>query len=255
MERVVIEGNGIEYRWVGPRPGDAPTLVFLHEGLGCVAMWRDFPDRAADATGWGVLVYSRWGYGGSDRRPLPWPIDHMEQEGMHALPLLIDALDVGDHVLWGHSDGASVALVNAGHRRDPRLRGVISVAAHVFGGEEVGVRSIADAARRFEHGELRSRLARHHADVDGAFHGWADTWLAPGFAGWSIERFLAGIEVPTLVVQGEEDQYGTLDQVRRIEAGITAPRTTLVLPACGHHPHLERPEEALQATVRFVADL
>ncbi len=218
-------------------------------------MWRDFPDRVAGATGWGVLVYSRWGYGGSDPRPLPWPIDHMEQEGEAGLPALLAALDVGEHVLWGHSDGASVALVNAGHTQNPELRGVISAAAHVFGGESIGVRSIADADTRFRDGGLRDRLIRHHADVDGAFHGWADTWLHPGFMDWTIERYLPGITVPTLVIQGDNDQYGTLDQVRRIVAGMDPSPETLVLPGCGHHPHLEQPERVLEATVAFIERL
>ena len=187
MASVDVGGHRIEYRWVGPEVGEAPTMVFLHEGLGCVAMWRDFPDQVAEATEWGVLVYSRWGYGGSDARPLPWPIDHMEEEGETGLAALLNALDIGDHVLWGHSDGASVALVNAGHRRDPRLRGVISTAAHVFGGEEIGVQSISDADARFREGDLRDRLSKYHHDVDGAFHGWADTWLHPDFTDWSID--------------------------------------------------------------------
>lgn len=255
MALVDVGGHRIEYRWAGPGRGEAPTMVFLHEGLGCVSMWRDFPDQVAAATGRGVLVYSRWGYGGSDARPLPWPIDHMEQEGEEGLPALLDALDISDHVLWGHSDGASVALVNAGHRRDPRLRGVISAAAHVFGGEEIGVQSISDANARFRDGDLRERLSRYHDDVDGAFHGWADTWLHPGFMDWSIERYLPGIDVPALVIQGEEDQYGTLAQVDRIVAGMSPSPSTLILPNCGHHPHLEQPEKTLEATVAFVRSI
>ncbi len=255
MERIVVDGHGIEYRWTGRRRDGLPVLVFLHEGLGCAGMWRDFPDRVTEATGLSALVYSRWGYGGSDPRPLPWPIDHMEREGETGLPVLLDALGVGEYVLWGHSDGASVALVAAGHHDDARLLGVISAAAHVVGGEEIGVRSIADALDRFRNDDLRSRLARYHADVDGAFHGWADTWLHPDFAAWTIERYLPGITVPTLVVQGESDQYGTLDQVRRIVDGMVVPPSTLILPDCGHHPHLEQPERMLDATAAFVRGL
>lgn len=253
MERIEVDGHEIEYEWVGRAAGR--TIVLLHEGLGCVKMWRDFPGKLSAATGWGVLAYSRWGYGGSSSRPLPWPIDHMEQEGQTGLPDLLSALEVEEHILWGHSDGGSVALVNAGHRRDPRLLGVVSVASHVFGGEPAGLDSIRDAAARFEHGEFRDRLARYHHDVEGAFHGWADTWLHPEFADWTIERYLPGIGVPLLVIQGDDDRYGTLHQARAIAAGVPAPPATLILPGCGHHPHLDQPERVLEATRRFVEEL
>ena len=253
MDRIDVDGIGIEYRWIGPRSG--PVVVFLHEGLGCVTTWRDFPDRVADASGLGVVVYSRWGYGGSDPRPLPWPVDHMEGEATTRLPVLLDALDVGERILWGHSDGGTVALVYAGTQDDPLLRGVISVAAHVFAGEPIGMASIE--AIRGEHatGELDERLARHHADPDGAFHGWADTWAHLDTSGWSVESHLAGVAVPTLVVQGSADEYGTLRQVDAICAGIGSGATRRVLDGCGHRPHVDAPDEMLAETLAFLGDI
>lgn len=248
-----MQGAAIEYRWIGH--GSGPVIILLHEGLGCVTTWRDFPDRISEATGLRCLVYSRWGYGGSDPRPLPWPIDHMEEEGELRLPGLLDALEVGDHVLWGHSDGATVALVSAGHHDDPRLRGIVSVAAHVFAGEPTGTASINRARQRYGSGELATGLARHHADPDGAFYGWADTWSQLDATSWTVERYLPGVAVPTLVVQGRDDQYGTLRQVAAICAGIGPLASSIVLDDCGHHPFSEQRDRMIAETVTFVDGL
>lgn len=237
----------------------APTLVLLHEGLGCVRMWRDFPERLAQATGCGVFVYSRAGYGGSDAIELPRPLDYMEHEAQHVLPEVLAAAGLDAPVLFGHSDGGSIALLYASHAaRNPALpacRGLILEAPHVFC-EEVSVQSIARARDAYEHGDLRARLQRHHqVNVDVAFWGWNRAWLDPGFRAWNIERSLPGVRVPVLLIQGEEDEYGTAAQLRAIERGTAAPVETHLLAACGHAPHREKPEQTLSLSADFVARL
>jgi pimeloyl-ACP methyl ester carboxylesterase len=260
MVTVVVDGARLEYAWHGPKPSDAPTLVFLHEGLGSAAMWRDVPRELAARTGWGALVYSRRGYGGSDAAALPRPLRYMHDEATVTLPAVLDALGVRDFVLVGHSDGASIAIVYAGTRRTqraPRLRGLALLAPHVFC-EDVSVASIRVARQEYERGDLRAKLERWHgANVDGAFFGWNDAWLAPEFRAWNLEEYLPRIGVPVLLVQGEDDRYGTLRQLDAIEAGIRgAPRSAsierLVLPSCGHAPHKDQPEATLAAIATFV---
>ncbi len=232
--------------------GRAPTLVFLHEGLGCVARWRDFPHAVAAATGCAALVYSRRGYGQSDPAARPWPLDFMQREARRDLPELLAQEGIADAVLVGHSDGASIALVHAGEI-GRGVRGVVALAPHVFV-EDVCVRAIA--ALRAGYGDpatgVRSKLGRHHADVDGAFFGWADAWLDPAFRRWDLTGFLPGVRVPVLVIQGEDDEYGTLAQVDAVCAGVAGPAERLVLPGCGHVPQRDRSEETLSAVVRFV---
>ena len=247
-------GRRLEYAWHGPRPEAAPTLVFLHEGLGCVSTWRDFPARLAEATGWGALVYSRAGYGASDPVALPRPLRFMHDEA-GVLGQVLDAAGVREAVLVGHSDGASIALVHAGRDRPARVRALLLQAPHVFC-EDLTVGSIEAAARAFASGELRPALERHHgANVDVAFHGWSGAWLDPGFRAWNLEEFLPGIEVPVLLVQGEQDEYGTLRQLDAIQAGCAGRVERLVLPDCGHAPHRDQPELTLQSMAAFVRDL
>jgi pimeloyl-ACP methyl ester carboxylesterase len=245
-----IPQGRLEIRRIAAARDHAPTLVFLHEGLGCVGMWRDFPDRVAAATGWAALIYSRFGYGASDPVALPRPLSYMHDEALEVLPALLHAAGVGPHVLIGHSDGGSIALIHAGSAATPGLKGVVTLAAHVFV-EDISVSSIAAARQQWESGDLRARLARWHgANVDGAFLGWNRAWLDPGFRGWNIEQFLPGIGVPVLVMQGEDDEYGTLAQVESIRRHCGA--ETLVLRNCGHSPHRDQPEAALQAIAGFV---
>ena len=247
-----VGGHRLEAAWWGPPPGEAPTtLVLLHEGLGCVAMWRDFPARLAARTGCGVLAYSRLGYGGSDPCPLPRPLGYMHDEGRSLLPALLDAAGVRDCVVVGHSDGGSIALIHAGGTPAEPVRGVVTFAAHVFC-EELSVRSIAAARDAFESGDLRARLARYHGDnVDCAFWGWNRAWLDPEFMRWNLEEFLPGIRVPVLAIQGRDDEYGTAAQVDAIVAGCGA--EPLFLERCGHSPHRDRPEATLEAVAGFVA--
>jgi len=246
-------GRRLEYAWHGPPPDAAPTLVFLHEGLGCVSLWRDFPERLAEATGCGALVYSRAGYGRSDPVPLPRPVRFMHDEGLRVLPEVLDAAGVRDAVLVGHSDGASIALVHAGSGAAGRVRALVLEAPHVFV-EDESVRSIAAIGEAYRDTELRAKLARHHGDnVDCAFHGWNGVWLDPGFRAWNIEEYLPRVTVPVLVVQGEADEYGTLAQVEAVRGGAAGPVETVVLPGVGHSPHRDAPEATLGAMARFVS--
>jgi pimeloyl-ACP methyl ester carboxylesterase len=240
----------LETAWHGPPPDRAPTLVFLHEGLGCVAMWRDFPAALAEATGTGALVYSRFGYGKSPPVALPRPLTYMHDEAA-LLPQILGDAKIRDAVLVGHSDGGSIALLHAA-TRDPRVRGLALEAPHVFC-EDVSVASIAAARVAFETGDLRARLARYHGEnVDVAFRGWNDAWLDPGFRAWNLEACLPEIQAPVLVVQGEDDAYGTLAQVDAIERGLRAPFTRCVLPECGHAPHKDQRAPTLAVMQAFV---
>lgn len=254
-EYLTLAGQRLEYRWLGPTPAAAPTLVLLHEGLGCVALWKDFPEQLAAATGCGVLVYSRAGYGASSPIELPRPLTYMHTEGLRVLPQVLDAAGVRECVLVGHSDGASIALIHAGGVRDPRVRGVVVLAPHVFN-EEICVASIQQAKIAYENGRLREQLARYHGEnVDGAFWGWNGAWLDPGFWHWNIEEYLPGITVPVLVMQGEDDEYGTVRQVEAIRAQVAGPAEVRLLPACKHSPQRDQPVLTREAIVQFVRPL
>src|SRR5471030_1914364 len=200
-----IGSQHLEYRMVGPRPDAAPTLVLLHEGLGSVGLWGDFPDKLQAATGAGVFVYSRAGYGASTPVTLPRPLDYMHVEALQILPELLDAIGFRRGLLLGHSDGASIAAIYAGGGGDHRVRGVAMIAPH-FVVEEVGITSIAETKKAYETAGLRSKLERWHRDVDNTFYGWNDAWLDPRFRGWDISEYLAYIRVPVAIVQGANDQ-------------------------------------------------
>jgi len=254
-EYAEIPGGRIEYRWVGPRQGDLPVLVFLHEGLGCVAMWRDFPDTVAAATGLPTLVYSRIGYGASSACALPRPITYMHDDALIHLPHLLTALGVERYILVGHSDGASIALIHAGSNSPAGLLGLAVMAPHSYG-EAVSFGSIQAAHQAYEQGDLRARLAKYHGDnVDCAFRGWCDSWLNPDFARWNIEAEVARITLPLLAIQGEGDEYGTLRQIDTIKALAKGRVETLVLPDCGHSPHKDQPDAVRAALVDFTAAL
>jgi pimeloyl-ACP methyl ester carboxylesterase len=250
-----VEGARLEYRFLPPAAPGRPALVLLHEGLGSVALWRDFPDRLAAGTGAGVLVYSRAGYGRSSSVALPRPLTYMHDEGLRILPRVLDAAALPRVVLVGHSDGGSIALVHAGGA-DPggRVAGVVALAPHVLC-EELSVRSIREARDAYQAGDLRAKLARYHDDVDVAFWGWNRAWLDPDFERWNIEEYLPRIRVPVLVLQGREDPYGTAEQLRRIERGCGARARTVLLDACGHSPHRDQRERTLAAIGAFVAEL
>ena len=249
---IQIGEASIEYRHVGPLPGAAPTIVLLHEGLGCVSLWKDFPERLAEATGWGVFVYSRIGYGKSSPCDLPRPLTYMHEEGQQVLPALLDAIGFQDGILVGHSDGASIAAVYAGSCVDPRLRGIVLIAPHFFT-EDVGLAVIAGSKKAYETGDLRAALERHHgANVDCAFRGWNGAWLDPGFLDWNLEGFLPQITVPVLAMQGKDDTYGTFAQIEAVENGCPGPVTVCAVPDCRHSPHRDQPDAACAAIAEFV---
>ncbi|MGI9482759.1 MAG: alpha/beta fold hydrolase [Hyphomicrobiales bacterium] len=241
----------IEFGFWGEQHDEAPTLILLHEGLGSLAMWRDFPEKLNQATRCRVFAFSRFGYGKSTSVPLPRPLDYMEQEGEIVLPLIIDAAGIESFILFGHSDGASISAVYAGHHSDPRCKGVILMAPHFFT-EAVGQESIARAKLAYETTDLRERLSRYHDDVDTAFWGWNGAWLDPGFESWNIKRYLPVIKVPVLIIQGEDDEYGTGRQLTAAQNECIVPVEIALLPGCGHSPHKDSLRETLKQVSQFV---
>ncbi len=252
---LIVDGVSLEYAWVHPTRNRHLALVLLHEGLGCVSMWRDFPDRLAAATGCGALVYSRQGYGRSDPVPLPRPVSYMHDEAFGALHGVLEQAGIAQAVLVGHSDGASIAAIHAGGLQDKRIRGLVLMAPHFFV-EDCSIESIEAARAAYEQGDLRARLERHHGDnVDCAFRGWNGAWLNPDFREWNIEEYLPDIRAPVLVIQGEDDEYGTVAQVDAVRVKCGGETETLMLPGCGHSPQRDRPDETLEAIAGFVARL
>src|SRR6478672_11493320 len=247
-----IGGQHLEYGMIGPRPGEAPMQDLLHEGLGCVGMWGDFPDQLAAATGTGVFVYSRAGYGQSSPVKLPRPLSYMHDEARATLPKLLATIGFQRGLLIGHSDGASIAAIYAGSHQDHRVGGLVLIAPHFFT-EDPGIASIVEAKKAYETGDLRARLSRWHADVDNAFKGWNGAWLDPGFRKWDITEFLAYIRVPVLIVQGEDDQYGTVKQIEVAQQECYCPVEVVLLPGARHSPQREAPEPTLKAMSDFVA--
>ncbi len=261
---LTVNGKQLEVAWYDPgqNPTSSPaasspvpqktTLVFLHEGLGCMAMWRDFPARIALATGCRAFVFSRLGYGRSDPCPLPRPIRFMHDEGITVLPQILKTAGIGDYILIGHSDGGSISLIHAGGTKAPGLRGVITEAPHLFC-EPVTIRSIQQAKSDYLHGDLCAGLEKYHgSNTDTAFWGWNDVWLHPDFAHWDITSYLTDIRVPVLAIQGEDDPYGTQAQIDTIVRMAGSPVKTVILPVCGHAPHREQKDATLAAMTRFI---
>lgn len=251
MSFITVDGVRLEYQMIESAQGRDDTLVFLHEGLGSVAGWRDYPARIAAATGWRVLVYSRRGYGQSDPIPGPRAVDFMHDEGRAVLPALLDQLGIERPILIGHSDGGSIALIHAGGTGRP-VRGVVTLAAHVFV-EDLTIAGIVDARKAFETTDLGQRLGRIHKDVPSAFWGWNDIWLHPDFRDWNIEAFLPKIRCPVLAIQGVDDQYGTPAQVDAIVRGVGSRAKGLMIENCRHAPHREAEAATTKAIVDFVA--
>ena len=251
---LTIGGKRLETLCQGPAPDRTPTIVMLHEGLGCVALWRDFPQKLVAATGFGVFAYSRAGYGQSDPVKLPRPLDYMTREALETLPELLEVIGFRKGVLLGHSDGASIAAIYAGSVEDFRVRGLVLIAPHFFT-EPSGLAAIAAAREAYEQGDLRARLAKYHQYVDSAFRGWNEAWLDPGFKAWNIADSIDYWRVPTLAIQGVGDQYGTLAQIREIETRAYSPVDVEILEGCKHSPHLEQPERTVAAIAEFCARL
>jgi pimeloyl-ACP methyl ester carboxylesterase len=319
-ETITLPAGTVEMAWWGPGPEAAPTLVMLHEGLGCVALWRDVPERLAAATGWGVFAYSRFGYGRSGPTALPRPMNYMQQEALTVLPQVLAAAGIRRAAILGHSDGGSIAAVyagaagsstrsvswpgsgvptpswpgvgtlrpvscpgvagaapNTGHdagdgapdtgysiggasptpglnRAGVTLLGLITIAAHFFV-EDLNITSIRHIKQDYDTGDLRSRLARYHNDVDMAFRGWNDAWLDPRFRDFDITRFLPGISVPILAIQGEDDPYGSNAQLHVMRDHVDAPIDIELIAHARHAPHLEARDATLSVITRFIATL
>ena len=245
---VTVQGRQLEVQRIAAS-GGASTLVFLHEGLGSVAMWRDFPRDAAEATGCAAVVYSRYGYGRSEVLREPRGVDYMHREALEALPELLARLGVREPVLVGHSDGGSIALVHAASHAD--VKGLVVMAPHVFV-EDISVKSIAEAKTAFETTDLPQKLARYHADAARTFRGWNDIWLHPDFRAWNIEEFLPRVHCPMLAIQGFDDEYGTMAQLEAIARQTGGPIELLRLADCRHSAHRDQPKAVLEAMTRFV---
>ena len=241
----------LEYEWVGDPASPIPVVVFLHEGLGSIAMWKDFPARFCEAHALRGLVFSRYGYGRSTPKPTDerWDTDFMQRQADDVLPPFFATLGIERPWLFGHSDGASIALL---HAADHPVAGVVAVAPHIFV-EDISVESIEKARVTYETTDLRERLARYHDDPDSAFRGWNDAWLNPAFRDWNIEGELARIVCPVLAVQGEDDEYGSLEQIRGIARRLPKTRL-LVIPKCGHSPHRDQPELLTREAGRFILE-
>ena len=246
MPQTLAAGHRLEYAWI---EGGDPTLVFLHEGLGSIARWRDFPEQVAQATGCRVLVYDRYGYGKSDvlREPRTG-VEYMHDAALNELPDLLENLAIENPVLIGHSDGASIALIHAGTYL---ARGVVTLSAHVFA-EDIGLESIRHLKREFETGDLKDRQAKYHRDASKTFHLWADAWLDPAFRDWNIEEYLPRIKCPLLAIQGEDDKYGTMAQLDAIGRQAGGSCELLKLPDCGHSPHKDQPDKVLDCVSAFI---
>ena len=249
MPFVTVCSRSLEYERVAVTRADRPTLVFLHEGLGSVAMWRDFPSRVAHATNCNALVYSRYGYGNSEPLSEPRTVSYMHEEALATLPELLDQLAIDRPILVGHSDGASIALIHAGGSRR-LVGGLVLMAPHVLV-EDISIASIAAAKVTYETSDLRAKLAQYHADVDSAFWGWNRIWLDPDFRRWNIEDYLPRISCPVIAMQGEDDEYGTMEQLARIGRQV-ADAELLTLKDCRHSPHRDQPEAVIEAITFFV---
>jgi pimeloyl-ACP methyl ester carboxylesterase len=248
---LIIGGRRLEYGFVQPALSGG-DLVMLHEGLGSVSMWRGFPELLAGATGRRVLVYSRFGYGRSAPLDAARNVDYMHEEAHRWLPAILARLEIQRPILFGHSDGASIALIHAAGAAS-EVAGVVALAPHVKV-EDLTIRSIAAAKAAYLESDLPMRLGRHHEDADSAFWGWNQIWLDPAFRAWNIEGLLPSIRCPILAIQGEDDEYGTMEQIASIARA--APQTRLLaLPACRHSPHRDQPDAVLDAAKRFVATL
>ena len=241
----------LEYRMIGPRPDAAPTIVMLHEGLGSAGLWNSFPDHIASATGAGVFVYSRTNYGRSSPGKLPRTVNFMHEEALDVLPRVLAAIGFERGILLGHSDGASIATIYAGSVQDHRVRGLVLMAPHFFT-EDMGLAQIRRTNEDYQSGDLREKLKRWHADVDSAYQSWSGPWLAREFRVWDITETLGYIRVPILIIQGADDQYGTLKQIEVAQQECYCPVEAAILPGVRHSPHRDAPALTRDAAAAFI---
>ncbi|CAK0779756.1 Alpha/beta hydrolase [Azospirillaceae bacterium] len=253
MPFVSILEDRLEYFQPPPPPNapSSPVLVFLHEGLGSIELWRDFPERLAAAVELPALIYSRAGFGRSSPLTTPRDIRYLEREASESLPTLLETLNINHPILIGHSDGGSIALLYAAQQNGPRPLGVIAEAAHVFV-EDISITGIRNAVKAWQTTDLPQKLARRHNHPEAVFRAWSDTWLAPWFRSWNIERALATVTCPTLIIQGDDDEYGTSAQVEAIRRAVAGPAQTLMIPHCGHTPHRDQPDVVCDAITKFI---
>jgi pimeloyl-ACP methyl ester carboxylesterase len=251
MASLCVGNQRLEYEWFGPGPSQAPTLVFLHEGLGCLAMWRDFPAQLAACAGCGALIYSRSGYGNSTPSAGRRTSGYLHHEARNVLPEVLRAFNIKRPILIGHSDGASIALIYAS-TITCAARALILEAPHVFV-EDVTLEGIRRTGELYRHTDFARKLARWHGDqTDAMFWNWYDTWLSPEFRDWNIEAGLPRITCPVMVIQGEDDEYGTKAQVDAIASQVAGAVEVLMLPDCGHTPHRDQREQAARAMIHFL---
>ncbi len=249
---VEVDGDQIEYEWSGNGSDNTSPIILLHEGLGSVSMWKDFPAQLAETTKHKVLTFSRRGYGRSSPCGVPRPVNFMHREALTFLPLFLKSMDIKNHYLYGHSDGGSISLIYAGGAEAPGLKGIITEAPHVICEQRI-VDAIEQAAKNYKNGDLREKLKRYHLDnVDCAFEGWKSAWLNSDFLNWNIEKYLSKIDVPVLAIQGKEDQYGSFVQMELIKKGMCEKADLLELDDCGHSPHAEKTDAVLNAAKKFI---
>ncbi len=249
-----VGGKYLEYACFGPAPNDAPTIIMLHEGLGCLALWRDFPQKLADLTGFGVFAYSRSGYGQSDLADLPRPLNYMTVEAVDVLPQVLDQIGFQRGILLGHSDGASIAAIYAGSVEDHRIRGLVLMAPHFFT-EPIALAEISKAKIAYDTGDLKPRMAKYHRDPDNTFRGWNDSWLHPDFKEWDVASAIDYLRIPVLAIQGREDEYGTFAQLQEIDERIYSPVDIEILEKCRHAPHIDQPEITCAIIAAFTGRL
>lgn len=248
---ITIGETTLECAWFGRKRQDGPTVVMMHEGLGSLSIWRDFPERLADATKTGVFVFSRAGYGHSSPARLPRPVDYLRREALDVLPRVLDAIGFKRGILLGHSDGGSIAALYAGSVQDHRVRGLVLIEPHFFV-EEMNIAAIRKTAENYKTSDLRSRLAKHHADPDATMQGWLDFWLHPEFQSFDMLEELRYIRVPILIVKGEDDPYGTIEQVRAAENECYCPVESVIVAKAKHSPHHDQPKLTLDAIASFI---
>ncbi len=248
---LTLTSGKIEIQWHGKNKADRPVLIFLHEGLGCARMWKDFPKKLSLATKCPALVFSRYGYGLSDPSPLPWKINFMHKQALCILPEIIKKTGIKTYILVGHSDGGSIGIIFSGSNSAKGLQGIITLAAHVFCEQET-IESIQQAKISYDQYDLKQRLKKYHGkNTENAFRGWNDVWLAPGFINWNIEKYLSRIDRPMLAIQGKKDQYGSSKQIRSIQRRVKQVKTHLI-DDCKHSPHFEQQEKVLNIMAEFV---
>ena len=248
---VTIADGRIEYSFYEVKRPAAPTIVMLHEGLGALSLWRDFPRKLSNLINCSVFVYSRHGYGQSDFINDEFDTQYMHREALHILPQILNHFEISNPILYGHSDGASIALIHASSA-DNEIMGLILEAPHVFV-EEISLIGLKDAKKAFEQGGLKAGLAKHHREPEMIFRCWNNIWLSPEFLTWNIVPCLSNIQCPTLLIQGEEDAYGTLSQLDTIEKNISGSCEKKIIHGIGHSPHRENPELVLRSIQQFIS--